>query len=557
MSEAIATTLRSEIDSSRAAVVGSTDDLPWRVLKLLNVSRWILGVALLLVFYAVDDPRIVATTYPRVGFAVLLTLIAFATVEFAILRRRIGQSRTHVYIQACVDIALIAVLMHASGGVSTGLGELLIISVGSLSLLLKADRAFFFAALATVALLAEQIVAQSQGLTGTAEFAQTGILGGVIFTIVGVTQLLRRRMVESEALAEQRGVDLRNLVELNEYIIQHLRESIVVVDGRDRIRLINESALKQLRAKEAYAGAPVREVSPTLAERLDAWRTRRSDQGSATPFQSDDGAARLEPHFARLGPDRNAGVLVFLEDTSLIAERVQQTKLAALGRLSASIAHEIRNPLGALSHAGQLLAESPSFTASEHRLAEIIRNNAQRVSNIVDSILALSRKDATEPQHLELRTWIESFAAEFTNTMELYEGSISVSPDARAVAVEMDPTHLHQIMWNLCDNAVKYASLEAGAIAVELRCGELESTGRPYLEVADRGAGIAADMVDQIFEPFFTAQKGGTGLGLYISRELCERNGGSLRYYPRSGGGSVFRIVFADPKRWRPTTDQT
>jgi two-component system sensor histidine kinase PilS (NtrC family) len=555
MSEGIATALNDEIDRSRAAILGSTDDLPWRVLKLLNVSRWILGVVLLLAFYGVDDPRIVAATYPSLGFAALLALVAFATIEFTVLRRHVGQTRTHVYVQASIDIALIVVLMHASGGVATGLGELLIISLGSLSLLLRADRAFFFAALATVALLAEQVIAQSQGVTGIAEFAQTGILGGVIFTIVGVTQLLRRRMLESEALAEQRGVDLRNLVELNEYIIQHLRESIMVVDGRDRIRLINESALKQLRATEAYAGVPVREVSPALAERLAAWRARRAEQAATTPFQSDDGAARLEPHFARLGPDRNAGVLIFLEDTSLIAERVQQTKLAALGRLSASIAHEIRNPLGALSHAGQLLAESPSFTESEHRLAEIIRNNAQRVSNIVESILSLSRRDTTEPEHIELLPWIRHFAEEFTNTMELFEGSVSVSPKAADVAVEMDPTHLHQILWNLCDNAVKYASLEAGAIAVELHCGQLESTGRPFLEVADRGAGIAPDMADQIFEPFFTAQKGGTGLGLYISRELCERNGGSLRYYPRSGGGSVFRIVFADPKRWRPTTE--
>jgi two-component system sensor histidine kinase PilS (NtrC family) len=139
--------------------------------------------------------------------------------------------------------------------------------------------------------------------------------------------------------------------------------------------------------------------------------------------------------------------------------------------------------------------------------------------------------------------------------MELYEGSLSVDKASTEVEIEIDPTHLHQVVWNLCDNAVKYASVDAGAISVELLCGKLESTGRPYLEVADRGAGIPEQIVDQIFEPFFTAQTGGTGLGLYISRELCERNGSSLSYYPRSGGGSVFRIVFADPERWQPTTE--
>jgi two-component system sensor histidine kinase PilS (NtrC family) len=119
----------------------------------------------------------------------------------------------------------------------------------------------------------------------------------------------------------------------------------------------------------------------------------------------------------------------------------------------------------------------------------------------------------------------------------------------------MDPTHLHQILWNLCDNAVKYASVAAGAIAVEISCGVLEPSGRPYLEVADRGAGIKPDKVEQIFEPFYTSQPGGTGLGLYISRELAERNGAALRYQPRPGGGSAFRIVFADPKRWQPNEE--
>jgi two-component system sensor histidine kinase PilS (NtrC family) len=373
----------------------------------------------------------------------------------------------------------------------------------------------------------------------------------VIFTIVAATQILRGRVIETEALAEQRGVDLRNLVELNDYIIQHLRESIVVVDSGNRIRLINESAQKQLSAAAARAGMPLSAASAELGERLAAWRMRAEEQIFNRPFTAEDGATRLEPHFARLGPARNSGVLIFLEDMSLIAERVQQTKLAALGRLSASIAHEIRNPLGALSHAAQLLGESETISGSDRRMTEIIRVNSQRVSNIVESILSLSRREKATPQHIELLEWTHAFVTEFVTTMELFEGTVSLSRESSSAEIEIDPTHLHQVLWNLCDNAVKYASLEAGAIAVELRCGHMESTGRPFLEVADRGAGIPEDIVEHVFEPFFTAQAGGTGLGLYISRELCERNGGALSYHPRPGGGSVFRIMFADPRRWQ------
>jgi two-component system sensor histidine kinase PilS (NtrC family) len=252
---------------------------------------------------------------------------------------------------------------------------------------------------------------------------------------------------------------------------------------------------------------------------------------------------------------RDGGVVIFLEDTSLIAERVQQAKLAALGRLSASIAHEIRNPLGAMSHAGQLLAESPSMGKDEHRLTDIIRVNARRVSQIVESVLALARREAARPESLQLVPWVEDFTREFVETLELYEGAVTLTPGPADIEVRMDPTHLHQILWNLCDNAVKYASAAAGAIAVELTCGVIELSGRPYLEVADRGPGISPDKAEQIFEPFYTSQPGGTGLGLYISRELAERNGAALRYQPRPGGGSAFRIVFADPKRWQSSEE--
>lgn len=555
MAEAVDTITSRESVGVKVSPAAANDDLAWRILRLLNTARWILSAAIMLTFFAITEPRIIGNEYPAIAAASLAALLFLASAELVALRRQLGQVQMHIYGQAVADIAFITLLMHASGGISTGLGELLIISVGSLSLLLKGERAFLLAALATVALLIEQIVAVSQGISSTPEFAQTGILGIVLFTIVTVTQVLRGRMLETEALAEQRGVDLRNLVELNDYIIQHLRESIVVVDGRDRVRLINESALKQLGATASKPGAALREVSEALAERLTAWRERRVSTNGVRAFQADDGAVRLEPHFARLGPSRQVGVLIFLEDTSLIADRVQQTKLAALGRLSASIAHEIRNPLGALSHAGQLLAESPSFTPAEQRLAEIIRVNVQRVSQIVESVLALSRRDTTRPEHFELKRWTQGFAAEFISTMELYEGALTVAADSPEVEIEMDPTHLRQIAWNLCDNAVKYASVDAGAIAVDLSCGQLETSGRPYLEIADRGSGVPPELVEQIFEPFFTAQPGGTGLGLYISRELCERNGGSLRYYPRDGGGSVFRVVFSDPTRWKPTTE--
>jgi two-component system, NtrC family, sensor histidine kinase PilS len=532
--------------------VPASEELSWRILILLNVFRIALGLLLLAIFVLIGEPRIIGDTHPPLGWAVLLCMIGFGTAELLLLRRRIGTARAHTYFQFALDVALVTMLIHASGGVSSGLGGVLIVSVGALSLLVPGERAFLFAAVSALAILGEQSLSHVQGITDSAQYAPAGIVGAVIFVITAVVQLLRRRIVETEALAEQRGVDLRNLAELNEYIIQNLRESIVVIDDEDCVRLINESAASHLGAPASSAGRPIASISPELAARLTAWREDTPpDQRPRSAFSSSDGSTSIQPHFARLGELRSGGVLVFLEDTSLIAERFQQTKLAALGRLSASIAHEIRNPLGAMSHAGQLLAESSHIGADDRRLTDIIRVNARRVSQIVDSVLSLTRREKARPRRLRIAAWVEDFTREFVSTLELYEDAVRPVVLDTELEVDMDPTHLHQIVWNLCDNAVKYASVTAGAIAVEVSCGRLEGSGRPYLEIADRGPGIAADKIEQIFEPFFTGQPGGTGLGLYISRELCERNGATLRYQPRPGGGSVFRIVFADPARWQ------
>jgi two-component system sensor histidine kinase PilS (NtrC family) len=528
------------------------DDFAWRVLILLNLFRLAVGAVLLAAFYLVDEPRIIGSADPLLAWGALIGMLGVGCSELVLLQRRAPNPTIQTYFQFGADLITVTVLVHASGGISSGLGGILVVTTGSLALLLSSERALLLAALSTLALLLEQTLAQLGGMTTAAQFAPTGILGAVIFVITAVVQALRTRIVETEALAEQRGLDLRNLVELNEYIIQHLRESIVVVDGDDRVRLINESALKLLGSGADAVGREIGDVSTNLATQLRSWRHDSAEYDKArSAFQSSDGATTIQPHFALLGPDRGGGIMVFLEDTSLISERVLQAKLAALGRLSASIAHEIRNPIGAMSHAGQLLAESSTISADDQRLTDIIRVNARRVSQIVDSVLTLTRRGKTRQQRLPLEQWLEEFALEFTQTLELFEGSITVHGTDGEIEGWMDPTHLHQVVWNLCENAVKYASVAAGAIAVDLHCGVLEASGRVYLDVADRGPGIPPEQAEQVFERFYTGQPGGTGLGLYISRELCERNGAHLRYQARPGGGSVFRVIFADPDRWQ------
>ncbi len=334
--------------------------------------------------------------------------------------------------------------------------------------------------------------------------------------------------------------------------MQHLRESILVLDPQDRIRLINESAAQLLGDTVAVPGALIGEVEPRLLYLLSTWRNDDTVvlRGEAGTFVAADGARVIRPHFSPLGTSVPAPVIVFLEDTGDIAAKVQQTKLAALGRLSASIAHEIRNPVGAMSHAAQLLAESPGLGGDDRRLTEIMQANSKRVSGIIDNILQLSRRELPRPQPLLLAEWTGRFREEFCATLQLSPEQLVIDPASEDIEVKLDGSQLHQVFWNLCRNCVVHALPAAAGAPIELRYGRLGGVGRPFLQVADRGPGIAAADAERIFEPFFTRAPGGTGLGLFLARELAQANGATLLYEPREGGGSIFRIVFADPSRW-------
>ncbi len=527
-------------------------DLTWRVLMTTNALRLVVAALLLILFFTGGDPRIFGDRYPTLFAAVGSGYFVLAIVSAVTISQRWAPIGVQAATQALADIAAITLLMHASGGLSSGLGGLLIVFIGASSLVLPMQMPAILAATATFAILGEQAFAQITGLIISPNYPAAGLLSSIILSVALGARPLANRIQASEALAKQRGVDLANLSALNDYIVQHLRESIIVLDSENRVRLNNTSAAELLGFGSPMQQQPIRAVSGQLADYLERWRSnRRASSHPEFNLSSSRGGARITAHLAPLGRDgeRSGPVLVFLEDASVMNARVQQSKLASLGRLSASIAHEIRNPVGAMSHAAQLLAESPGLKADDVRLTEIIQTHSSRVSHIIDNILQLSRRDSSRPERLELGPWLADFVEEFVSTLELQEGELSIVHVDEGTEVRMDRSHLRQVLWNLCDNAVKYAS-ETGGILVEIVAGRLEVKGRPYLEVRDHGLGVDPGIAERIFEPFYTERSGGTGLGLYISRELCELNRATLLYNDRPGGGSIFRIIFADPDRW-------
>jgi two-component system, NtrC family, sensor histidine kinase PilS len=528
-------------------------DLAWRVIGLLNLYRLLVPIVLMAVQALAGPQWALLATRPRLFLSSCIAYLTAAVLLIVARRLEWSSLRIVALINAGVDAAAIALILYASGGVSSGLGILLVLPVGATAVLADHKDAFLFAAVAAISVLVQQMCVNIDGNAPSTDYTTAGVLGAVLFLIALSAWPIANRLRESEALVRRQEIDLANLAQLSQYIIQHLRESILVIDTHDRIRLINESAAHILGDTNAFPEALLGEASPRLLYLLETWRQNEGNT-IAFPaldptFVAADGARVIRANFAPLGNANPAPVIVFLEDTSILIEKVQQSKLAALGRLSASIAHEIRNPVGAMSHAAQLLGESTALSAGEKRLTEIMRTNAERVSTIINNVLRLSKREETRFERVSLLNWTEEFHEEFCETMQLPTTRLISSDATPGVEVRVDPSQLRQIVWNLCENALKHGANGRADTVVEIRHGRLGPTGRPFLQVMDRGSGVNPEHAERIFEPFYSGGRG-TGLGLFLARELAQTNGATLLYEPRHGGGSIFRLVFADPRRW-------
>jgi two-component system sensor histidine kinase PilS (NtrC family) len=534
-----------------AAVPPAPTDLAWRVIGLVNLYRLLIPPSLYTLYAYLGSSTPIGSAHPPLF---LWSCIVYFAAGIAIViggRRLLPNLRATTFVHAMVDAVAISLILLSSGGVASGLGILFVVPVGAMALLADSRDAFVLAALATLALFAQQLGSHLTGTADSSDYPSAGMLGAIVFLVALLAWPLARRLRDTEATVRRQQVDLANLAQLSQYIVQNLRESIVVCDHENRIRLINESAAVLLGDRNSFPGALLGEASPQLLYLLETWRQHTLIPATpAQTFVAADGGHVIQPHFASLGGSEPAPVIVFLEDTELLAAKIQQSKLAGLGRLSASIAHEIRNPVGAMSHAAQLLGESPSLSEEDKRLTEIVRTNGDRVRQIIENVMSMSRRENSRPERLILATWLAGFRDEFAATMQIAPERFAISSLLGDVEIQVDPSQLRQIVWNLCENAVKYGSTDPGTNVIELRIGRLASTARPFLEVADRGPGIPVQHREKIFEPFFTGSERGTGLGLFLARELAQTNGATLLYEPRTSGGSLFRIVFRDPERW-------
>ncbi|MEP6702416.1 MAG: ATP-binding protein [Betaproteobacteria bacterium] len=510
-----------------------------RVFVLVCLYRIACGILLLSVAYATDVHVLPST----LGSLLLPACIAYLGFGFLCVAAADRMQRAPVWWLLLVlagDLAfLVPVLLKIKG--SESLGILLLPQLAATGWLVRRRSAFVFPAAASAALLGVAVYAQVSMPADPSLLLQMGWQSFAYFVVTGLGMLLGNYNSASEELALQRGIDLANLEQVNQLIIRDMDDGVLVVDETGIVRNRNAQADRLLERDNFPLGnARLADFSPPLDEIWQTWFTHNGS--SNANVQISDPPRSLSVRLASISPVRRGGCLIYLQDLGRAQTQAQQIKLAALGRLTASIAHEVRNPLSAINHATELLKESHAAHAADdgdQRLLEIIHGNAQRISRLLQEVMQLNRRDHRQAQQIALNAGISSLLNDIV-TAERISPAIVATQVPPHLVVWFDQGHLGQVVWNLVRNAVHYCQQRPGSIQISGRRGHVNGT--LILEISDDGRGIPSELRTQIFEPFFTTRTGGTGLGLYLARELTEANGGRLELL-ESGSGARFRLT--------------
>jgi two-component system sensor histidine kinase PilS (NtrC family) len=516
---------------------GIPEKQAWLLLKVYLVYRLFLAGLFISLYYARIAPSVLGAFNAQLYHAGSLLYLLLTLISGFLLRFRLTSYTFQAQFLLFSDIILLTLIMHASGGIKSGIGILLAVSVASGGVTVGGRCAMFFAAIASLLVLGDEIYTDLTNSFASTSYPYAGMLGAAFLTIALLSYVLAKRSESFLELAAQHEQTIANLEELNHYIIQHLQTGIIITNRKQSVQLANAAALRMLNLEKK----PLQlcDISARLAEDFSDWfHDQELDQAQLTLADQTE----IRVRFKLLPTGSRAFYMLMLEDVALYNQHVQQSKLASLGRLTASIAHEIRNPLSAISHAGQLLSENPNVSPQDLRLTEIIQTHSRRVNQIIEDILQLSRRGASRRENIQLKPWLVHYLETFALEHYLVEQkSFRLYIDQDRLTAFIDPGHLKQILDNLCQNALLYGHPEQGPIILHAFMAQ----NSPCIEVIDNGR-IDREHLSHLFEPFFTTSNKGTGLGLFICKGLAELNQAKLGYYLTGNQRSSFRLYLSD-----------
>ncbi|MBV8634936.1 MAG: two-component sensor histidine kinase [Burkholderiaceae bacterium] len=520
----------------------------WRTLMTFDVTRVVIAI-LLFVLLAFNIKRGVSEAEHGIYWQTCISYLVLSILlaGFAFYYR--GRFILQLLVQIPVDIVAISLLYAASGGARGGLAILFLFPLAGGAVLLPLVWALFFVSAVTIFLLAESGY-QLFAAVSDASLSQSGLYGASFFASVYVINRLASRVINQEELALQRGQELQVQEAINRLVIADMGDGILVVEHDSTVQISNPAAERMLGVALQAADARFRLVDrPALAPIAEAFfdwlaKSERERAAADSVFvvvrPGEDAmfgattiwgwrrelSVRLKLRFGTVKAIGQEGdrTVIFLQDVTEIENQAQQLKLASMGRLTASIAHEVRNPLSAISYAQSLLAEDAVSPAST-RLLNIIGDNVARLNRMIEDILNLSRKAQVHGEPIALLPFVRDIVEELRETHNVQEGAVEMAGMGEH-SVRFDPLHLREVLMNLLSNAIRYASRRPGSVRLHL----VDNGSHMELHVQDDGAAISPEVRAHLFEPFYTTSSKGTGLGLYLARELCLNNGAMLDY---------------------------
>ncbi len=541
-----------------------------RLTRVYAFYRVFLAGVLFSVFNWQIAKDVFGSSSPKLYLAVSVLYFVITCLTLLLLwPRRFKTTPSLTLAHLLIDVLALTVLMHSSGGLDSGIGFLFLATIATGSIFFTGQMALLLAAVASIAVVIESIFSVMVNGVDKQILLPAATLGVLLFVTALTFRMLNRRMLAAQAAASREADQAAQLQQLNEIIVKRMLTGIIVVNTHNTIELINSAAIELLGGHQPGVplsrGQPLH-IIPELVAQLERWQAYPWLR--SPPFRTARASSDMQANFTTIEHGDRKRTLIFIEDIRTMSQHAQQLKLASLGRLTGSIAHEIRNPLGAISHASQLLDELQIENPQLLRLTEIIGNNAERVNQIIENVMQLSRQKTPAFQKLYLHKWLRHFAQDMRDASAT-PGIIEITVENEGMQVIFDPSHLHQVLTNLVDNGWRYSLENSGEAWVRLAYHTLPNSNLPCLDIYDRGTGIPERDRGRIFEPFFTTSPQGTGLGLYLARELCETNYATLDYiYNGNTAHNVtrdaadklspgfFRIGFAHPERLLPRTDQ-
>ncbi|CBL43920.1 Sensor kinase, type IV fimbriae [gamma proteobacterium HdN1] len=523
----------------------------WQLLRIYTIYRALLSASILAFLLTANIKSF--NHFERIGlearvyFWVAAAYFALCMFAGMIAYTKLGRAQVQAFIAFLIDTAALTLLQSIQPANFIDLTLLQLVAVAAGSLILRGHMPYLLAAIASLSILASEVGLHILNNTlDSNDLMHAGLMGASMFATALFTRQLAVRLRESEALTEQQAENLASLEALNHHIIQRMRTGILVVNAKNHIVMMNDSCWRLFNMPTFGEQPSLERFSVELRQQLDAWRN--NDLLRGRPFRTFPNGPEVLVNFTLLessGAQGTSDILIFVDDNTRLVQQAQQLKLASLGGLTASIAHEIRNPLGAISHAAQLLAESKGLDEDDIRLTNIIQQHSLRMNRVIENVLQLSRRRPTLPERADLCAWIHTLIDDYKATCSDPCEIILNRPDT-PLWFFADRVQMQQVLENLIQNGLRYSDKQTGHRTLTINVGLTLLNEQAFVEIIDQGPGIPAELADKIFEPFYTSERSGTGLGLYIARELCESNQARLDLVPIKSG-SCFRITFAHP----------